>query len=173
MAKLKKVADGAPDAAGDLAAEAGSLLKRLIDEAQLREAVARLIDEGQAAAEQLPARGRKARKQAKKEAQKQLKAARKAASKQQKKLLRKASKQQKKLARKGAGLAAEGAVAIKQNKPGLGGRLVLVVAAAVGALAVSEKLRSKLLDMLFGAEEEFQYTPPEPPAADTPPLSAA
>jgi len=31
-----------------------------------------------------------------------------------------------------------------------------------------EKLRSKVLDTLFGAEEEFQYTPP-PPAASTPP----
>jgi hypothetical protein len=28
------------------------------------------------------------------------------------------------------------------------------------ALAGSEKLRSKVLDLLFGAEEEFQYTPP-------------
>ncbi len=28
------------------------------------------------------------------------------------------------------------------------------------AIAASGKLRSKVLDMLFGAEEEFQYTPP-------------
>lgn len=28
------------------------------------------------------------------------------------------------------------------------------------ALAVSEDLRNKALDKLFGAEEEFQYTPP-------------
>ena len=32
--------------------------------------------------------------------------------------------------------------------------------AAALALAGSEKLRSKVLDTLFGAEEEFEYTPP-------------
>lgn len=30
----------------------------------------------------------------------------------------------------------------------------------IGALAASEGLRGKVLDLLFGAEEEFQYTPP-------------
>jgi hypothetical protein len=38
------------------------------------------------------------------------------------------------------------------------------------ALAGSEKLRSKVLDALFGAEEEFEYTPPAAaPTATTPP----
>jgi|SRR5258707_11076716 hypothetical protein len=37
--------------------------------------------------------------------------------------------------------------------------MVVVIGGGV-ALAASEKLRSKLLDLLFGAEEEFQYTPP-------------
>jgi len=39
------------------------------------------------------------------------------------------------------------------------------------ALVGSEKLRSKVLDVLFGAEEEFEYTPPAtaPPAAGTAP----
>ncbi len=39
--------------------------------------------------------------------------------------------------------------------------------AAIAALALSEGLRSKLLDLLFGAEEEFDYsstTTPETPA---------
>ena len=41
------------------------------------------------------------------------------------------------------------------------GRRVLVVAVGSGlALAGSEKLRTKVLDTLFGKEEEFQYTPP-------------
>jgi hypothetical protein len=41
------------------------------------------------------------------------------------------------------------------------GRVVMIGAVATGvALAVSEGLRSKALDLLFGAEEEFQYTPP-------------
>jgi hypothetical protein len=56
------------------------------------------------------------------------------------------------------------------------GRKVLLAAVAGGAaLAGSEKLRSKVLDTLFGAEEEFQYTPPAPPtsAQPTTPVSAA
>jgi glutamine synthetase adenylyltransferase len=51
------------------------------------------------------------------------------------------------------------------------GRKLLVVTLAAGlALAGSEKLRSKVLDTLFGAEEEFQYTPP-PTSTATPPAS--
>ena len=38
--------------------------------------------------------------------------------------------------------------------------IVLVTAGGAVAIAVNEKLRSKVLDVLFGAEEEFQYTPP-------------
>jgi hypothetical protein len=50
------------------------------------------------------------------------------------------------------------------------GRKLLVLGIGAGvALAGSEKLRSKVLDALFGAEEEFQYTPP--PAASTPPAT--
>jgi hypothetical protein len=48
------------------------------------------------------------------------------------------------------------------------GRLLLVAIVGAGlALAVSEDLRKKVLDALFGAEEEFEYTAsttPEPPA---------
>ena len=38
----------------------------------------------------------------------------------------------------------------------------LMITALGGSLALvgSEKLRSKVLDVLFGAEEEFEYTPP-------------
>jgi hypothetical protein len=56
------------------------------------------------------------------------------------------------------------------------GRKLMVAGLAGGlALAGSEKLRSKVLDTLFGAEEEFQYTPPAPPtsAQPTTPVSAA
>ena len=38
------------------------------------------------------------------------------------------------------------------------------------ALVGSEKLRSKVLDTLFGAEEEFEYTPPAT-AGTTPPAT--
>lgn len=41
---------------------------------------------------------------------------------------------------------------------GLGRKLLLVVVAAGLALALSEDLRKKVLDTLFGAEEEFEYT---------------
>jgi hypothetical protein len=43
-------------------------------------------------------------------------------------------------------------------------KLLVVVLGGAAALAGSEKLRSKVLDTLFGAEEEFQYTPPATPA---------
>jgi hypothetical protein len=46
------------------------------------------------------------------------------------------------------------------------GRLLVVGGVGTGvAMAASGKLRSKVLDMLFGAEEEFQYTPPPNSAA--------
>lgn len=41
------------------------------------------------------------------------------------------------------------------------GRVLVLGGIGTGvAMAASGKLRSKVLDMLFGAEEEFQYTPP-------------
>jgi hypothetical protein len=51
------------------------------------------------------------------------------------------------------------------------GRKVMIVALGFGlALAGSEKLRTKVLDTIFGKEEEFQYTPP-PSTPSTPPSS--
>ncbi len=41
-----------------------------------------------------------------------------------------------------------------------GRKLLFIGIGAALALAGSEQLRSKVLDLLFGAEEEFQYTPP-------------
>jgi hypothetical protein len=52
-----------------------------------------------------------------------------------------------------------------------GRKLLLAFVGAAVALAASEKLRSKVLDTLFGAEEEFQYTPPATGAATTPPAT--
>ena len=46
------------------------------------------------------------------------------------------------------------------------GRVLILGGVGTGvAMAASGKLRSKVLDMLFGAEEEFQYTPPPNSAA--------
>lgn len=53
----------------------------------------------------------------------------------------------------------------KRRRRGLTfGRTLLLVGIGGGiAIAASEQLRSKALDLLFGAEEEFQYTPPASP----------
>jgi glutamine synthetase adenylyltransferase len=51
------------------------------------------------------------------------------------------------------------------------GRKLMIAALGFGlALAGSEKLRTKVLDMVFGKEEEFEYTPP-PATTSTPPSS--
>ncbi len=55
-------------------------------------------------------------------------------------------------------------------------KLMVLLVGSIIALAMSEKLRSKVLDTLFGAEEEFQYTPPTnagAASAASTPVSAA
>jgi hypothetical protein len=59
----------------------------------------------------------------------------------------------------------------KKKRSRLGRKLMIVLIGAIVALAVSEGLRSKVLDALFGAEEEFQYTPPV--GTPTPPPASA
>lgn len=47
----------------------------------------------------------------------------------------------------------------KKKKRGRFGKLILLsVVGGIAALALSEGLRKKVLDALFGAEEEFEYT---------------
>jgi hypothetical protein len=62
----------------------------------------------------------------------------------------------------------------RRRRGGLGRTLALITVAGVLALALSEGLRSKVLDLLFGSEEEFDYSstnassqaaPAEPAAA--------
>jgi hypothetical protein len=59
----------------------------------------------------------------------------------------------------------------KKKKRGGFGKLLLVgIVGAGAALALSEGLRNKVLDTLFGAEEEFDYTSttsPAPAAGET------
>jgi hypothetical protein len=43
--------------------------------------------------------------------------------------------------------------------------LLLLIVGAATALALSEGLRKKVLDALFGAEEEFEYTSTTTPAS--------
>jgi hypothetical protein len=46
--------------------------------------------------------------------------------------------------------------------------MLLLVAGGIVALAANEQLRGKLLDALFGAEEEFHYSPTTDPATPPP-----
>jgi|ERR1700684_1550897 hypothetical protein len=55
-----------------------------------------------------------------------------------------------------------------KRKGGLGRMLLLVVVGGALALALSEDLRSKVLDMLFGAEEEFDYSSTTMPVQEAP-----
>jgi hypothetical protein len=60
----------------------------------------------------------------------------------------------------------------RRARKGVGfGRKLMIAGLGFGlALAGSEKLRTKVLDTIFGKEEEFEYTPP-PATASTPPSS--
>ncbi|HEV2059382.1 MAG TPA: hypothetical protein VGR11_08490 [Solirubrobacteraceae bacterium] len=53
----------------------------------------------------------------------------------------------------------------KKRKGGLGRILLVALFGGAVAIAVSEGLRNKVLDALFGAEEEFDYTSNTIPAA--------
>ena len=55
------------------------------------------------------------------------------------------------------------------------GRLILIAIVGAGlAIALNEGLRKKVLDTLFGAEEEFEYTSTTTPSASsTEPVSAS
>jgi hypothetical protein len=57
----------------------------------------------------------------------------------------------------------------KAKKKGkLGRRLLVLVVGAGAAVALSSDVRNKLLDLLFGAEEEFDYTSTTAPATPAP-----
>jgi hypothetical protein len=60
----------------------------------------------------------------------------------------------------------------RRRKRRLGRKLLLLAVGAGLALALSESLRSKVLDALFGAEEEFDYTSTTAPAAPAPEAEA-
>jgi hypothetical protein len=57
----------------------------------------------------------------------------------------------------------------KRGGMGLGTLLAATVVGGIVALVVSEDLRNKVLDKLFGAEEEFDYTSTTTPAGAPPP----
>jgi hypothetical protein len=55
-----------------------------------------------------------------------------------------------------------------RRKGGLRRALLLLTVGGVLAVALSEGLRSKVLDLLFGAEEEFDYSSTTMPAQEAP-----
>jgi hypothetical protein len=158
--RKKKVAKAVPFNTADLAniTKANPYIQRLIEDAELRDNVRTAVDSGKSAVNRLS--NSKAPQKAlldDKKLQNELRAAAEA--------LRDAA----------MALSDAPKHAKPKKKRGLGRKLLLVVVAAGLALALSESLRSKVLDTLFGAEEEFQYTPPAgtptPPPAS--PVSAA
>jgi hypothetical protein len=56
----------------------------------------------------------------------------------------------------------------KRRRGGLGRLLLIAAVGAVLAVALNEGLRSKVLDALFGSEEEFDYTSTTTPATPAP-----
>ena len=66
--------------------------------------------------------------------------------------------------------AAEGLRGKRKRKRGRGGKLLLlIVGGGVAALFASEDLRKKVLDLVFGAEEEFEYSSTTTPQTAAPP----
>jgi hypothetical protein len=56
----------------------------------------------------------------------------------------------------------------KKRKGGIGRLLLLAIVGGGVALGASSDLRNKVLDLLFGAEEEFDYTSTTAPATPAP-----
>jgi hypothetical protein len=145
--KAKETLEEAAEAVGS--SEAADYLRRLVDDANLRETLDRAVDASRRASERLG----KARKPGKLLDDKKLQADIQEAID----AFRNAA----------TGLAeAPGKTARKGRR--LGRKLVIVGLGGALALVASEDLRSKVLDTLFGAEEEFEYTPPAPAPTPTP-----
>lgn len=61
----------------------------------------------------------------------------------------------------------------RRRRGGAGRKLMLLLVAGALALACSEQLRGKVLDLMFGAEDEFEYTSTTAPVEPAPPVSSA
>jgi hypothetical protein len=154
--RRKKVAKAVPFNSADLAniSKANPYIQRLIEDSTLRDNITTAIDSAKSAYDRL------------------------VSSKAPHKAVIEDKKLQKDL--RTAGEAARDVATSLSNAPKqqrakkkglrLGRKLLILAVGGAAAMAGSEKLRSKVLDTLFGAEEEFQYTPPAPSPA-TPPAS--
>ena len=65
--------------------------------------------------------------------------------------------------------AAEALRGGKKKRKRRGGLLLVLVVGGIAAVALNEGLRKKVLDALFGAEEEFEYTSTTTPQTSNPP----
>jgi hypothetical protein len=152
--RRKKVSKAVPFHAADLASitKANPYIQRLIEDAELRDNVRTAVDSGRSAIGRL------------------------SNAKAPQKAILDDKKLQNEL-RSAAEAVRDAAMALSDapNRPKakkkrrLGRKLMIVFIGVALALALSESLRSKVLDTLFGAEEEFQYTPPA--GTPTPPPS--
>jgi hypothetical protein len=159
MPKRRKKAKAVPFSAADVAslAKANPYVQRLIDDADLRGNLQRAVDSTRSAFDRFssgktPAKALLEDKKLQTDLREALEAVRDVTT-----ALTEGPRHQ---ARKGRRM----------------GRKVVVLGLGAGlALVGSEKIRSKVLDTLFGAEEEFEYTPPAGPAPSQPsaPVSAA
>src|SRR5438445_378733 len=61
----------------------------------------------------------------------------------------------------------------RRRRGGVGRSLLLLAVAGALAIALNEGLRSKVLDILFGAEEEFDYSATSAPAEQAPAAASA
>jgi hypothetical protein len=159
MSRRKKVEEALESSAEALASsDAAAYARRLVEDAELRATLGRGLDASRSAYERVA----KARKPAKllddkklqSDVQEALEAFRDAA----------------------VGVTA-GAKATRRKGKRFGRKLMILGLGGGLALVASEDLRKKVLDTLFGAEEEFQYTPPAAPteasaAAPPPPAEA-
>jgi len=57
----------------------------------------------------------------------------------------------------------------KKKRKRRGGLFLVLIVGGIAAVALNEGLRKKVLDALFGAEEEFEYTSTTTPQASNPP----
>jgi hypothetical protein len=70
--------------------------------------------------------------------------------------------------REASGALREGPPVRRRRRGGLGRTLLLITFGAVLAVALNEGLRSKVLDLMFGAEEQFDYSSTTAPASPEP-----
>ncbi|CAN5524950.1 hypothetical protein BH20ACT19_BH20ACT19_06280 [soil metagenome] len=153
MAAKKKAAKaGAGAVSAGKAAKNNQYLKQLVVDAQLREDLRTAVESGSRAYRRANGKG-PAKALDDKKVQKDLKEA--ATSLQS-----------------AASTLRGGPKKKKRKRRGLGSLIGIALIGGIVAIAVSEDLRKKVLDALFGAEEEFEYSSTTTPSPDPAPVAS-